>query len=108
MLGRTGVMTVAALCAAAGFATTADAQAVPEGKSVTVKGCVFLQPPGCKRLGGYIVNAGMPAIPADAYVVATGKVSEYSGACFGPRLIDIKWKPSQGVCVPPPPAPPLD
>jgi hypothetical protein len=87
------------LCVAAGVATAANAQGVVTGKTVTVKGCVQWLPPGCKKLGGYVLNEAVPYVPVESYVVVTGKVTNYSGACFAPRLTDIRWKATKGSCL---------
>jgi hypothetical protein len=99
MTVRIGLMTALALCAAAGFATTADAQGAIRGKTVTVKGCVQFLPPPCKKLGGYVLNDAVPYVPTETYVVVTGKVTDNSGICGAPRLTEIKWKPARGSCV---------
>ena len=94
------VMTGLALCAALGFATAAHAQAILiRGKTVTVKGCVQLLPPPCKKLGGYVLNDAVPLVPIDAYVVVTGRTTDYSGICGAPRLTDIRWKATKRGCV---------
>jgi hypothetical protein len=98
MIGQRALMTAVALCVAAGFASNADAQALVKGKTVTVKGCVALSPPPCKRLGGYVVNAAVPGVPTTEYIVVTGKVTDHSGVCLGQRLTDITWKPAKGSC----------
>lgn len=94
------VMTGLALCAALGFASAANAQAnLIKGKTVTVKGCVQLLPPPCKKLGGYVLNDAVPYVPTEHYVVVTGKVTDYSGICGAPRLTEIRWKATKGSCV---------
>jgi len=96
---RNKVMTGLALCAALGFATAANAQAnLIRGKTVTVKGCVQLLPPPCKKLGGYVLNDAVPLVPTEAYVVVSGRVTDYSGICGAPRLTDIRWKATKGSC----------
>ena len=92
-----GLVTGLALCAA-GFATTADAQGMIKGKTVTVKGCVQFTPPPCKKLGGYVLNDAVPGVPVQTYVVVTGKITDNSGICGAPRLTDIKWKAAKGTC----------
>jgi len=94
------VVTGVALCAALGFASAANAQAnLIKGKTVTVKGCVQLVPPPCKKLGGYVLNDAVPLVPTEAYVVVTGRLTDYSGICGAPRLTDIRWKATKRSCV---------
>jgi hypothetical protein len=95
---RGKLMTGLALCAAVGFTTAADAQGVITGKTITVKGCVQLAPPPCKKLGGYVLNDAVPYVPMESYVIVTGKLTNYSGICGAPRLTDIKWKAAKRGC----------
>ncbi|MET0276724.1 MAG: hypothetical protein ABW198_00200 [Pseudorhodoplanes sp.] len=68
----------------------------------SISGCVnSTYPPGCKKLGGYLLNDSASAngrVPASGHVTVWGKPGLALSWCWSPEFNVVAWKPNNKVC----------
>jgi hypothetical protein len=105
MHARWGLTLALAVSAAAGFATSADAQRAKAAKGVTLAGCPqYGIPPLCVLMRGrggesYMVNSASPPVPVGTIVIRlTGTPTTDPNLCFATVLTNIKWRATRQAC----------
>ena len=90
------------------LALAAPAQAASKAKGQNLKGlksisgCVnSIYPPGCKQLGGYLLNDSKSAngrVPASGHVTVWGKPGIALSWCWKPEFDVVAWKRDTKAC----------
>lgn len=97
-----GIGMAAALAA---MLVTAPADAAPKAKAAglqSISGCVSsVYPPGCKKLGGYLLNDSASTngrVPASGNVTVWGKPGLALSWCWVPEFNVVRWKANKKAC----------
>ena len=97
---------VAVVLLALSFATSANAASNAKKPNLaglkSISGCVSsVYPPGCKKLGGYLLNDSASAngrVPASGPVTVWGKPGLRLSWCWVPEFNVVAWKPNNKAC----------
>ncbi len=106
MRGVTGVAGLTAMLFALSFAAPADAASKAKKPSLaglqSISGCVSsIYPPGCKKLGGYLLNDSASVngrVPASGHVTVWGKPGLALSWCWVPEFNVVTWKRNNKIC----------